>query len=408
MKTLVTGLLLAAALQGATNTAQTNLQLDTQSEAPNQVGYNGVKLFVGAGDESVKDALYFSIDISHPFTIVGDKTPAKWGIDCKDPKTNSCQVDDPAIKEDFINFFYYKYLGASLFARFSQDQKLATDGLKKLPVRLMEGGQAWYLGGWGLVGLAPRGDFGNYLRATFDKDVSIAFKYKLTTPGNANNRLTFDAYALLNPVVGQSDLLYSATLEDGADFWTVRGDLLLPDTEYNYKNQVFCLTTSSAEIIQTIDADDFNRRIQELACSGKYWTDCTKSTADISKLKPLTITLGAASFSFTPQEYTYFSDKGILMSRIGDVGVMRSDRQCPPHAELGIGNLFFQKYFPILTFLKAGGAQVGFLSKLDVVEKKSNFWLILAIIGAIIAIAVILYIILQRKQKRDEEYNAVN
>ena len=48
-----------------------------------------------------------------------------------------------------------------------------------LPVRMVEkGGDQWTMPDFGLVGLAPNGDFANYLRKNYPGDVNMLFSYK--------------------------------------------------------------------------------------------------------------------------------------------------------------------------------------------------------------------------------------
>lgn len=401
------GLLFAAAFLASFslggNVADSNYQISTSSTVLHDIGFNGVKLTVGSGQEKSSDSLFFFMDISHDFTMVGDSKQAGWGVVC-DEQSNSCKVEDPATQEDFYNAFLVKYQKASAFARVNPGQKLTTEGVSKLNIRLMTGGQKWFLDSYGVVGLTPQGDFANYLRGVYEKDTAIAIKYKLKTPANRNERLAFDGYAVQNPTYNETDILFSTSLPKEEKFWTLKGDLSFPDSDYIYKGIRFCLTTISSEIIQVMDALVFNRKIQETACGGKYWNECNKSTADLKKLPLLSITFEKTVFSFTPEEYTYFDNKGILTSRIGDIQPMRSDRQCPIESEFGLGKLFFQKFIPMFTFVKDGSAKLSFLNKLEVQEPKSSIWLYIALGGAIISIAVILVILLKWKAPSDDEY----
>lgn len=389
------------------NVADSNFQISTSTAVLHDIGFNGVKLVVGSGQEPNSDPLFFFMDISHDYTIVGDSKQVKWGVVCNE-QSNSCKVEDQTTQEDFYNAFQVKYQKASVFTRVNPNQKLNTEGITKLNIRLMTGGQKWFLDSFGVLGLTPQGDFANYLRGVYDKDTSIAIKYKLKTLANRNERLVFDGYAVQNPIVGQTDTLFTTTLPKDAKFWTVKGDLAFPESEYNYKDVEFCLTTISSEIIQVIDAMVFNRKIQTMACDGKYWNECTKKNADLKKLPLLSITLGTATFSFTPEEYTYFDNDGVLTTRIGDIQPMRSDQQCPLKSEFGLGKLFFQKYIPLFTFVKDGSAKLSFLNKLDVQDEKSKIWLYIALGGAIIAIVVILVILLRWKAPSDDEYAQAN
>ena len=397
MKFILLASLVAASAVCEGNVAKANLQLETQTMKNNDISYNGVKLFVGKGDETSKDSLFFQIDISHPHTLIGDKDATTWGIPCKDEKANSCSAKNAETTEDFYNFFSYKYSEASIFSRFDEEQPFKGEGVDKLAVRLVRGGQKWFLNTYGALGLSPHSAFAKYIRGAYEKDFSLALRFKVQNPSVTNSRLAFDGFVIQNPAVEEKDVLFKTQLDKKADFWTVTGALNLPGTEYDLKDKSFCLTTLSNEIIQTIDAEDFQRRIQEVACSGKYWTDCTKKVADLKKLSPLTVTFGTAAFVFSPEEYTYFDSKDVLMARVGDIGTMRSDRQCPPNTEFGLGKLFFQKYFPLFTFTKDGAAQLSFLSKLEVKDEPQKPWILIAIAVAVVFLAIVIFLCLKPK-----------
>lgn len=405
MKFLLLASLMAVSAVCEGNVAQANLQLETQTLKNNEISYNGVKLFIGKGDESSKDSLFFQIDLSHSFTLIGDKDATTWGIPCKDEKVNSCSAKSADTTEDFYNFFAYKYSDASIYSRFDKESPFKGEGVEKFDVRLVRGGQKWFLNSFGALGLSPQSAFAKYIRGAYDKDFSLALRFKVQNPTAKNSRLDFNGFVIQNPLIEEKDVLFKTKLDKKAEFWTVTGDLSLPGTEYDLRGKSFCLTTLSNEIIQTIDADDFQRRIQEVACSGKYWTDCTKKEADLKKLSPLAITFGTVLFVFSPEEYTYFGDNGVLMARVGDIGIMRSDRQCPPNSEFGLGKLFFQKYFPLFTFMKDGAAQLTFLQKLDVKEEPQKPWVLIGIAIAIVLIALAIFLYLKPKTApASEEY----
>ena len=406
-------LLLIAVLNSAAcdNVLSQDLQIDsTYVVLDDNFSYNLLKLFIGKGDEPRHDANYMEIDINHCFSIIGDldNPNVKWGISCKDPAQNSCQVDDTNTKDDFYNFFLYKYKPASVHVRLNSPEKLVVDNLKKLPIRLHQGGQKWYLDTAGTLGLSPQSEFGNYLRAAYKTDVPLAIKYKATNPKVSSELLQFNSYVVLNPTLNATQIITSFTYAATENFWSLKGALKLANTEYNYNNINFILTSNANEIIQTIDAMDFCHRIQEVACNGLILANCNKTNADLTKLSNLEFTFNEKVFSFTPAEYTFYNDRDVLDCRVGDVGSLRSDYQVPPKTEFALGKMFFEKYIPLFTFNADGTAKLTFLNTLEVKEKNSSIWLILGIVGAVIAIAVILYIMMHKKENRDENYAGIN
>ena len=347
------------------------------------------------------------MDISKGWSLIGDSLRVSWGIECKDPKTNSCQVEDATLREDFYSFFQYKFVKASVHARLNPDQVLETEGIEKLPLRLIEGGQPWPFGGWGVLGLSPQGDFARYVRRLAEEDFSLGMKFQLTTPRADNERLAFESFVIQNPIVDPNTVLVSVELSESEEFWTLQGDLSLPDTEYQLQNRRFCLSSTASEIVQVIDALEFNRSVQRLACGGKVWTDCTRANADLSKLQPLTLIFSGAQFTFSPQEYVFFGRHEELKTRIGDIWSMRSDQQCPPGTELGLGKLFFQKYFPLFTFTTDGKSKLSLLDKLEIKDTTTDLPRMLMIVGGVVLFAVIIFAIVRSKEQNISGYSNV-
>lgn len=80
--------------------------------------------------------------------------------------------------------------------------------------------------------------------------------------------------------------------------------------------------------------------------------DCTNSNADYSKAKDLKVKIGKLEVSFKPEDYLFVNkeNKNMIECRIGDPETIRSMELCDKNTEFALGKLFYEKYFPVITY----------------------------------------------------------
>lgn len=94
--------------------------------------------------------------------------------------------------------------------------------------------------------------------------------------------------------------------------------------------------------------------------------------------------------------------------RIGDPEGLRGGRYCNHQTtEFGLGKLFFQKAYPLLTFKQDETVNVSFINHYDFPSKHGinllKYWWILLIV---LVVLIVIFLVVKKKSS-DEEYEAV-
>lgn len=404
-------LALAIATCASQNVAAQNQKIEIAALPKWNSIYNGIVAKIGSGNEKAEEKASFSCNIGHVNTIVGEKTLAKWGINCNANVDNSCVVTDTSIADEFYFSKMLKTQTAQLYLRLDQNDKLniTNPAVAKMEVRLAVGGNNWVLDDWGILGLSPKGEFAKLMTQAYKDQASIVLKYKALDPNADNEELTFDFKSYLNVNFNATDLVKEFTIDESSTSWYGMADLEFIDAPWSYKNTKLCFNSITDEIIQVEDATDRCDAVKKIVCDGKIGPDCTKDNADISKAPPLVLAFGETKLTFTPSDYIYFNKKNVLDCRFGDIGDLRTNGSCDTDAVLGAGKLFYQKFIPVLKFNYGGKSTLTLLSQFNGPDDEPStggrlFWIIIGGIAALIALVVIVTVVLKKKQQSDDDY----
>jgi hypothetical protein len=339
----------------------------------------------------------------------GNKDSQKWGISCND--SNTCKLVSDEEHTDFYKSMMYRYKFAKLFLRL-EDQIVNIDKVDALPVELVTGGNHWPLEKFGILGLSPRGDAAEYFRKLYNNDTSLLFRYKSRDNSASDDKIDFETRIILNPQFKKEDELVSFDFDDKAQYWSFQGSFNIENTSINTNTQKICFSNSDNNLI--ITNDNFNQceELQKLACGGKFGSGCNRGIADLTKLKNLSIKLGETEVVFTPEEYLFFDENDVLSCRIGDPGEMRILDFCDKNTEFAVGKLFYDKYYPVLTFKKNSSASFTLLKSFNFPSTSdTNFWLIfiwiLAVVLILAVIALVVYLRKKSSNDKDENYKKI-
>ena len=309
-------------------------------------------------------------------------------------------------------------MSASAFLRLHKDDILTVKSdisdqtIPKLPIRLIQSTQdnKWPLENWGVLGLAPKGDFFTYLAGLYDEEsnISLALKYTILNKDDPNEKLNFETQMILNP---KEDLHYSE--EDivgeynidttSRNNWSIIGSLELENTELKYNKQHLCLDTFTNELFGIIDGDVWCQQIRMLVCGVETNENCFQSHADLSKAADILITIGDDMITLSHEDYIYFDHEG-LQCRIGDPSIARSQGTCSQDTEVVLGKLFMTKYIPILKLdTKTGQFKMILTNVFKIPNQNSIIWLILASTMAGLSLVGLLFIIFSPFKNRSYE-----
>jgi hypothetical protein len=386
--------------------------------------FNSLRLFVGTGEESSKNSLDMEVSLGRPNTLIGHNPDVKWGVDCsKDAPNNSssCQFTDKTPSK--IQFIYNRQVStvnAEMFLRLEESNKLSESDQQSTPkmqfdLVTKQQYDSWQFDKWGVLGLAPKGQFFTYLGQLYSTSdqVRLALKHTLPEKDADNDNLRFKVQAYANPKeekhYNQDDVIGTFNIPKEDNYWSISGGVSLDGTPFLYDNQKMCLSTMVNELFGVIDSLVWCNQVKKMVCDGDT-KHCTKSKADLSKAPSITMNLKEKILKFTHEDYIFFIDDD-LNCRIGDICDPRSEEHCADDTEVVLGKLFFEKYTPILNLaIPSGAASVTLVSYFKAPKESVMIWLIIAIAAAVIAAGLLIYIVVKQRKKdvvKDDEYTSV-
>ena len=408
----VTLWILVAAVFGL-NTVGLNYELQTEVLEKNGQHYYGIKTLMGTGNEKSNDQVTFEANIGYPEIILGDKSTAKWGVDCSSAKNNSCQVTDTKNDTFFYQSKQLRFSPAALYVRVDTNNKLnITDPVvDKIPAKLVNGGNSWNMENWGVVGLSPQGAFSKYFSVGYGKAASLLFLFSAKNKKVDNENMVYDFRAFTNVEYNDTSVAKVFDIDQSNGYWSAKASMDFISPPFSLKDTPVCFNTITDEIIQVIDVLDRCDAVKKIICDGKIGPDCTKDNAKIDKAPKLIIQIEDSNFEFLPEEYIYTQSSGVIDCRFGDAENLRVYDSCDPRTELGVGKMFFQKYIPVLKYNFGNKAQLVLLNQFippynPVVPPGAWVWIILGIVAAIVVIGAIVAFIMKKKSADDDAYYA--
>jgi len=372
------------------------------------MSFRSVNLGLGSDSEKSSSKGSFAINFGLKTSIVGSLEQAKWGITCDGSVDNSCSITST---DKYQVFYLSKQLDAQkaeLYLRpvFNTTVKVDEPKVEKMPVDLIVGGNSWVLDQLGILGLSPSGYFSKYLTDLYGDNANIVFKYTLEDNTVSNDDLSYNLNTYLNPAYNGTDVMSEFVLDKDAGSWSAKASIDFISPAWSLKDKRACFNTDDM-LIQVDDSTDRCDAVKNIICDGKIGPDCTKANAKFDKAPKLQIQFSSNMFEFTPEEYLYYTDKGVVDCRFGDPGNLRVDGSCDSDTELGVGKYFLQKYPAVLKFRYGGQSSIVLLNNFiipDVPSSNRFIWLIVGGIAALIALVVIVSVILKKKQESDEDY----
>ena len=269
----------------------------------------------------------------------------------------------------------------------------------------------WPLTSWGVLGLAPKGDFFNYLVGLYDESpkVSLALKHTVYNKDAPSDDLSFNVETFINPDpvkhYKNEDVVGTYLIDtDEVNSWYLEGSISLADTEMGYPSQKICLDSYTNDLFGVVEGNIWCQRVRQKVCGATSAKDCPKSKADLSKAPIITLKLSNTTISFTDEDYIFFDSEG-LQCRIGDPCTARSQETCPQNTEVVLGKLFMEKYTPILEVNREEN-----ITKLTLTKyfrsppNRKMLWMGIGIAIVVVAVVGIIYIIFKRKKASDRAY----
>lgn len=392
-----------------------------QKVAKNGKHYTTFEIEFGGADGSAKQIAEFLIDFGFQNVMIGNIDQSGWGVHCD--KQFGCN----AISDQETQYFYFfkQFFARRAFTKlyssaFAPLEKPEPEERLIMPknevaVEMISRGDVWNHGNAGVLGLAPYGSYINFLRNRYMDNVSFLPFFKSDHKKPAD--LVWTERLFVNPIFPRENLMVTVQLNNGDQFWTVRGDLLInskEDQEWGLKNELLCLTNSDEAFFIAVDAADRCERIQKLICNGKFGKSCTTHIADMSKAPEYQFKIGGQDFVFGYKDYLYPGKEEQVLCRFGDASALRPKQICHPDALFAIGKLFFEKYPIILNFTRYEKPSISFISFFHPPVKRQSWstqQIALAIVGVIALVLLTVYVYIQ-KVKSDTaaypEYKAVN
>lgn len=358
--------------------------------------------YTGDGDNNSGQKVPLEPIFGRKQSTLGDSNSTNWGIECNE--VNSCSFDSEDTITDFYKSMMFTYKKASLNLRL-QNENTNVEGLNKLNIQLVNGGNHWPLNNFGILGLSPRGDAGNYFRNLYSDDTSLLVHYEVQDNTATDSNINFDTHFIVNPILEKDNVLVTFDFSEKDQFWSANGSMVIDGTSINFQNENICFSNSDNNLIITNDSFNQCEELQKLACNGEIGAKCNKDNADLSKIPSLTVKLEEFEVQFSSEEFMFFDSDNNLSCRIGDPGDLRILDLCDRNTEFALGKMFYQKYYPVLTFKKDLTSSFSFLKTYDFPKEdsESNFWLIFWwILAIIIILAIIVFIVVVRKRQREK------
>jgi len=388
------------------NVLRENTTIETTTIDKFGTQFYGLIVGHGTGNEKEKSQGSFLIDLGLKDVIIGDKSKTGWGIVCDGSVDNSCAITG----KDKQTISYFKQVmtanEAEIFLRVDKSNKLEVNQPKvdKLSFKLIVGGSKWVLDDWGVLGLAPNGSMSKLLTQAYGPNTSLALKY---VAKSSNEALTFDFKAYLNPKYSQSDVVNTMEFQEKAEHWTNIVDIGFISTPWSFQKANLCFASVKNKLLLVTDAVDRCNAVKSLICNQKIEDECVRPIADLTKAPNLVFEFGSLKFEFSPSEYIYF-EGDIAKCRFGNFEDVRDNGSCDENSVLAVGNLFYQKYIPVLKFNYGGKSSITFLSKFEAPGDDSNsgrvVYMIIGGIAALIAFGVLISTILKKREEADDQY----
>ena len=373
--------------------------------------FNSAKLFLGEGEASKKTSVSFFVDIGYQGLFIGDLKAYGNGIQCDDPKVNSCE-QNLTENNDLFRFSkqFKTHPAKAYFALDEQAIKVDDPAVEKLNFDLIYGGNSWYLNNWGVIGFSPQGELSRYFSQIYEEPIPTLFKFK------QNSEIGYDLKIVINPTLQPSEIAHKVELSENAKFWSVTADVKFINDFWGFKATPLCISTNDDNILAVIDGLDRCDVVKALICSGKTGPDCKSSNADFKKAPLLTITIEGVDFTFTGDEYLFVETvearKGQINCRWGDVESLRSSDACEEGAEAGIGLKFFEKYPIVLTLDFGKKSTIHFLNSKNDPDNPVYNWgkyilISLGILAFFVAGYLIYKMVFAGKIKKEEDYTEI-
>lgn len=94
----------------------------------------------------------------------------------------------------------------------------------------------------GILGLSPKGSFGNYLRKTYQEDVNVLINYQSFQKMD-DGQIDFDSNVILQPEIDEKVTTIESEVV-GEDSWTFKASIQLDNAiEPSLKDVDVCLTS---------------------------------------------------------------------------------------------------------------------------------------------------------------------
>jgi hypothetical protein len=401
--------LLLAEMTLSQNSLTVNTPIATASIAKFKTTFYGFGASLGTGKESTISQATFLVDLGLKDVIIGEKARAGWGIVCDGSTDNSCAVIDKT-EQDIAYFNQVMTTNkAEMFLRLDQQHSLEVISPKvdKLPLKLVVGGNKWVIDDWGVLGLSPSGSLSKFLGQAYGPNTGMVLKFHYQNANASNEELKFDFNAYLNPKLNQENVVNELEFAEGADHWTSTVDVGFISEAWSFKKAKLCFASTKNEILLVADAIDRCKAVQSIICNGKTGEECVRPIVDLAKAPTLRFEFGSTVFEFTPEEYIYFSGD-VAQCRFGSVSSLVDNGSCDQDTVLGVGNLFYQKFIPVLKFNSGGKSSITFLNKFEDANDNPNttrvILLILGGLAALLAIGVIAVTLLKKRDQSDDIY----
>jgi hypothetical protein len=388
------------------NFIEPNFELPTAVLDTNGHRYFGIQDILGTGNEKSNDRATLEVNIGLPFALFGEKSKAKWGIDCTNKENNSCEVTDLNQNDFFLYSKLLVYQKAALHIRLDSNNNLNTTNpvVDKMEARLVVGGNNWILNDWGVLGLSPQGSFSKYFTSVYRDNASLLLLYQSTD--SSSEKIDFSLRSFVNIRYNETSVAKVFEINAKNNYWSSEGSMIFISPEFSFTNVSICFNTMKDEIIQVADPEDRCDAVKKIICDGKIGSNCTKANADFLKAQNLKITFSTSNFEFLPSEYLFFKSNGEVGCRFGDIKDLRAGEICEPTSELAIGRYFLRKYIPVFKYNFGQNAQFVLLNQFTPPYNPNSvklwLWVVLGIAGIALIIGVAGFIISKKRRQAHE------
>lgn len=429
-----------------------NIELTTSFNNYFEKNFNSMEMFIGNNNDS-KISQMFHFDFGLSEIILGDINQVKWGIGCnefedkkndelennknfsekyltnnkellekklesknsefidnyifeKNSEMNTCQKLTNKEEVSFYSYSMFTYIKSEFYLRFKINEQITPKEGKKTNLQLItKNNNKWPLEKSGLIGLSPQGDFSNYLRANYKKDISFLFYYNYEKNNSTpTNLLELKSRVILNPRIVPKNIFLKINLSKDKNSWDFEADFEIEKTDWVHKKKKLCLTNSLNEIIISVDNLNMCDSVKKVACDNKLGNDCKRKDTNFDKLPNLIFKVKNKKIIIPGLDYIFFSEDDVLQCRFGDMASLRPLQGCDKNAEFAIGKIFFSKYYPVLGFNKDGTAELKILDEYLFEDKGDGFYWIIGAFIFLLVVSVIVFILVKKKRESDMEF----